>query len=121
MTLSRLPPVLLIHLKRFSSKNGVFWDKAETLVGQSHSPSLAHLRRPADGPSSPRLPTEFPIKYLDLTKYMPPPLSATKDPVADARYREDPRTQTPPYVYELCAFTLSRPSRRLPAEMPPFG
>ena len=35
LTLSRLPPVLLIHLKRFSTKNGVFWDKAETLVGQS--------------------------------------------------------------------------------------
>lgn len=33
LSLSRLPPVLLIHLKRFSSKNGVFWDKAETLVG----------------------------------------------------------------------------------------
>lgn len=37
LSLSRLPPVLLIHLKRFSSKNGVFWDKAETLVGSSRS------------------------------------------------------------------------------------
>ncbi|CED83008.1 cysteine proteinase [Phaffia rhodozyma] len=78
LSLSRLPPVLLIHLKRFSSKNGVFWDKAETVV-------------------------DFPIKYLDLTKYMPAPLSDKPDPNLQAKYRRDARTQTPPYVYELYA------------------
>lgn len=46
---------------------------------------------------------DFPIKYLDLTKYMPPPLSTKPDPNLTAKYRRDARTQTPPYVYELCA------------------
>ena len=41
LSLSRLPPVLLIHLKRFSAK-GPFTDKVETFV-------------------------EFPLKALDLT------------------------------------------------------
>ena len=48
LSLSRLPPVLLIHLKRFSSK-GHFTDKVETFV-------------------------DYPLKNLDLTNYMPPPL-----------------------------------------------
>ena len=81
LSLSRLPPVLLIHLKRFSSKNGVFWDKAETLV-------------------------EFPVRSLDLTKYLPPPLpSSSSGPdshAAQMRKAEDPRDQSGPFVYELC-------------------
>lgn len=48
LTISRLPQILLIHLKRFSFK-GPFTDKIETLV-------------------------QFPTTNLDLTNYMPPPL-----------------------------------------------
>ena len=48
LSLSRLPSVLLIHLKRFSSK-GHFMDKVETFV-------------------------DYPLKNLDLTNHMPPPL-----------------------------------------------
>jgi ubiquitin carboxyl-terminal hydrolase 8 len=48
LTISRLPQILLIHLKRFSFK-GPFTDKIETLV-------------------------QFPTTNLDLTNYMPPPV-----------------------------------------------
>ncbi|CAJ0915485.1 4802_t:CDS:10 [Entrophospora sp. SA101] len=48
LSISRLPDVLLIHLKRFSFK-GPFRDKVETLVN-------------------------FPLKKLDLTSYVPPPI-----------------------------------------------
>jgi ubiquitin carboxyl-terminal hydrolase 8 len=78
LSLSRLPPVLIIHLKRFSSKNGVFWDKAETLV-------------------------DYPVRSLDLTKYLPPPLPASgpDSHASQTRRAEDPRDQTGPFVYEL--------------------
>ena len=46
LTIARLPPVLLIQLKRFSTKNGMFWDKSET-------------------------PVIFPVNGLDLTRYLP--------------------------------------------------
>lgn len=48
LSISRLPQILLIHLKRFSFK-GPFTDKIETQV-------------------------QFPTTNLDLTNYMPPPL-----------------------------------------------
>ncbi|KAL9932875.1 hypothetical protein V8E36_008130 [Tilletia maclaganii] len=51
LSISRLPAILLIHLKRFSFK-GPFTDKIETQV-------------------------TFPLQELDLTRYMPPPLPAT--------------------------------------------
>ncbi|KAL5633376.1 hypothetical protein ACGC1H_003762 [Rhizoctonia solani] len=76
LTFSRMPPVLVIHLKRFSFK-GPFTDKLETLV-------------------------EFPLKDLDLTNYMPPPLTPNMDKEGLENFSpQDPRAQIPPYKYEL--------------------
>ncbi|KIK96766.1 hypothetical protein PAXRUDRAFT_10598 [Paxillus rubicundulus Ve08.2h10] len=83
LSLSRLPPVLLIHLKRFSVK-GPFTDKIETIV-------------------------DFPLRGLDLTNYMPPPLppdtlkGCGHSSRADAN--SDPRVQVPPYKYDLYGVT----------------
>lgn len=80
LSLSRLPPVLLIHLKRFSFK-GPFTDKIEKLV-------------------------EFPLKGLDLTNYMPPPLPPGVDRTGTQTYPpDDPRLQIPPYRYDLYGVT----------------
>ncbi|KAL4065925.1 hypothetical protein V8B97DRAFT_1865268 [Scleroderma yunnanense] len=82
LTLSRLPPILLIHLKRFSVK-GPFTDKIETVV-------------------------DFPLKDLDLTNYMPPPLPPGKQATvngAASSIADDPRAQTPPYKYDLYGVT----------------
>jgi len=83
LSLSRLPPVLLIHLKRFQAK-GPFTDKIETLV-------------------------DFPLRSLDLTSYMPPQLPPGVDnsQLNDGRgmSSEDPRTQLPPYLYDLYGVT----------------
>lgn len=80
LSLSRLPPVLLIHLKRFSIK-GPFTDKLETFV-------------------------DFPMTGLDLTNHMPPPLPPglvqSPKPVFPS---DDPRSQAPPYRYDLYAVT----------------
>ncbi|KAA1470161.1 cysteine proteinase [Dentipellis sp. KUC8613] len=78
LSLSRLPPVLLIHLKRFSFK-GPFTDKIEKLV-------------------------EFPLKGLDLTNYMPPPLPPGVDR-GQHLAADDPRLQMPPYRYDLYGVT----------------
>ncbi|KDR80822.1 hypothetical protein GALMADRAFT_222419 [Galerina marginata CBS 339.88] len=83
LSLARLPPILMIHLKRFEA-NGRFSDKIDTFV-------------------------DFPMKSLDLTNYMPPPLP----PGADKSLLngglpmslEDPRTQLPPYRYDLYGVT----------------
>ncbi|KAH9983664.1 hypothetical protein BJV77DRAFT_1062378 [Russula vinacea] len=80
LSLSRLPPVLLIHLKRFSFK-GPFTDKIEKHI-------------------------DFPLKGLDLTNYMPPPLPPGVDRKSMQRYPpEDPRLQIPPYRYDLYGVT----------------
>ncbi|KAG8799247.1 ubiquitin-specific protease doa4 [Serendipita sp. 398] len=86
LTLCRLPPILLIHLKRFSFK-GPFTEKIETIV-------------------------EFPLNNLDLTGYMPAPLPPGLDTSAKAMYGkpqtltpDDPRHQAPPYKYELFGVT----------------
>ncbi|GJJ11320.1 hypothetical protein Clacol_005552 [Clathrus columnatus] len=81
LSISRLPPVLLIHLKRFSFK-GPFTDKLETLV-------------------------DFPLKNLDLTNYVPMPLppSADNPRPSSASVSNDPRIQLPPYKYDLYAVT----------------
>jgi ubiquitin carboxyl-terminal hydrolase 8 len=78
LSLSRLPPVLLIHLKRFSVK-GHFTEKIETFV-------------------------DFPLKGLDLTNYMPPPLppGISGTPTLSL---DDPRAQVPPYKYDLYGVT----------------
>jgi ubiquitin carboxyl-terminal hydrolase 8 len=82
LSLSRLPPVLLIHLKRFTSQaQGA--DKIETLV-------------------------DFPLKGLDLTGYMPPSLPPGIDkgiPGAPQLSMDDPRVQSPPYKYDLYGVT----------------
>lgn len=78
LSLSRLPPVLLIHLKRFSAK-GPFTDKVETFV-------------------------EFPLKALDLTNYMPPPLPPGASSMSSLS-PDDPRCQLPPYRYDLYGVT----------------
>ena len=79
LSISRLPHILLIHLKRFSFK-GPFTDKIDTTVS---------------------FPTSAP---LDLTNYMPPPLppgavaaKAGNVPVSNS--------QQPPYLYDLYAVT----------------
>lgn len=74
LSIARLPPVLLIHLKRFSTKNGVFWDKSET-------------------------PVIFPLKNLDLTRYMP---DSTAVRGGDAK-ANDPRSMMGPFKYDLFA------------------
>lgn len=51
LSLARLPPILLIHLKRFSFK-GPFSDKLETFV-------------------------QYPLYGLDLSSYVPPPLPSS--------------------------------------------
>ena len=80
LSLSRLPPVLLIHLKRFSFK-GPFTDKIEKQV-------------------------DFPLKNLDLTNYMLPPLPPGVDRTGTQTYPpDDPRLQIPPYRYDLYAVT----------------
>ena len=80
LSLSRLPPVLLIHFKRFSFK-GPFTDKIEKHI-------------------------DFPLKSLDLTNYMPPPLPPGVDRTGMHMYPpDDPRSQIPPYRYDLYAVT----------------
>jgi len=80
LSLSRLPPVLLIHLKRFSFK-GPFTDKIEKHV-------------------------DFPLRGLDLTNYMPPPLPPGADRAGTQTYPlDDPRLQIPPYRYDLYGVT----------------
>ncbi|KAG1771533.1 hypothetical protein EDD22DRAFT_574345 [Suillus occidentalis] len=80
LSLSRLPPILLIHLKRFSHK-GVFTDKIETVV-------------------------DFPLKGLDLTSYMPPALPpGMHNGSVNGVGGDDPRVQTPPYKYDLYGVT----------------
>ncbi|BGP15879.1 hypothetical protein JCM10213_003692 [Rhodosporidiobolus nylandii] len=53
LSLSKLPPILVIHLKRFSFA-GPFSDKIETQV-------------------------QYPLAGLDLTPFLPPPLMSAKD------------------------------------------
>ncbi|KAG8768252.1 ubiquitin-specific protease doa4 [Ceratobasidium sp. 428] len=84
LTLSRMPPVLVIHLKRFSFK-GPFTDKLETLV-------------------------DFPLQNLDFTNYMPSPLPPGRDreelkSLESYSPQTDPRCQTPQYKYELYGVT----------------
>lgn len=77
LSISRLPQILLIHLKRFSFK-GPFTDKIDTTV-------------------------TFPTNTsLDLTNYMPPPLP----PGTSAKMGvQQSISQTPPYLYDLYAVT----------------
>lgn len=84
LSISRLPPVLLVHLKRFSSSSkGQVTDKIESFV-------------------------DYPVKGLDLTGYMPDSLPPGVDRgVGNAQQlaMDDPRVQRPPYKYDLYAVT----------------
>lgn len=83
LSLARLPPILVIHLKRFEI-HGRFSDKIDTFV-------------------------DYPLKSLDLTNIMPPPLPPGADksqlnggvPMSP----DDPRAQMPPYKYNLYGVT----------------
>ncbi|CAJ0824154.1 21934_t:CDS:2 [Entrophospora sp. SA101] len=85
LSISRLPDVLLIHLKRFSFK-GPFRDKMETLI-------------------------DFPLKNLDLTRYVPSPLPQSVNNSGkkvllnstDSDALIDSLQQVGPFVYNLYA------------------
>lgn len=79
LSISRLPMILLIHLKRFSFK-GPFTDKIETHV-------------------------TFPLQGLDLTNYVPAPLPPALAKSYAAQGIPLSRSQNPPYVYDLYATT----------------
>jgi len=79
LSLSRMPPVLLIHLKRFSIA-GPFTDKLET-------------------------PVEYPVKSLNLTSYMPPASEHQHELHSPILPTTDPRRQEPPYIYDLYGVT----------------
>lgn len=70
LTIARLPPIVIIQLKRFTTKNGVFWDKSENHV-------------------------IFPIRGLDLTRYVPHRQQRGNEDM------DDPRTQIGPFKYDL--------------------
>jgi ubiquitin carboxyl-terminal hydrolase 8 len=75
LSIARLPPVLLIHFKRFMARQGgLFFDKSET---------------PVIFPATPQTP-------LDLTRWMP------QDPPGTGR-PSDPMQMRGPYRYELFA------------------
>jgi ubiquitin carboxyl-terminal hydrolase 8 len=80
LSLARLPPILVIHLKRFEI-HGRFSDKIDTFV-------------------------DFPLKSLDLTNFMPPPLPPGADKSQlNSVSPDDPRCQLPPYKYNLYGVT----------------
>nr|GAT54986.1 ubiquitin carboxyl-terminal hydrolase 4 [Mycena chlorophos] len=79
LSLARLPPILVIHLKRFEI-NGRFSDKVDTFV-------------------------DYPVKSLDLTGFMPPPLPPGADKGRIVVAPDDPRSQIPPYRYNLYGVT----------------
>lgn len=75
LSLSRLPPILVVHLKRFTYK-GPVTNKIST-------------------------PVHFPTTGLDLSNYMPPPLP----PGTSAQGIPASESQRPPYLYDLYAVT----------------
>lgn len=85
MQISRLPPVLIIHLKRFKHGKTGAVNKLETSV-------------------------EYPVRNLDLTKYWPQlkrtSSSQTESQEAELLAKLPSRGQTPPFIYDLRAVTL---------------
>jgi ubiquitin carboxyl-terminal hydrolase 8 len=78
LSLSKLPPILLIHLKRFSFK-GPFSDKLETFV-------------------------QYPLYGLDLSTYVPPPLTAGSLSAEHRQHYEETARSTPESnIYDLYA------------------
>ncbi|TIB95941.1 cysteine proteinase [Wallemia mellicola] len=75
LSIARLPPILLIQLKRFSF-NGPFSDKIETLV-------------------------TYPLKNFNLTPYTP----HMANQYYGITNKDDPTLQHPPFIYELYGVT----------------
>ncbi|KAH9823164.1 ubiquitin-specific protease [Melampsora americana] len=73
LSIARLPPILLIHLKRFSFK-GPFSDKLEAFV-------------------------QYPLYGLDLTGYIPAPLES----LSNSHYKKSSKSGPPSSVYDLYA------------------
>lgn len=71
LIITRMPPILIIHLKRFATR-GRWGDKLNT-------------------------PIEFPLVHLNLTKYVPAPLT----PQAGKPSKPEPPETTPPFIYDL--------------------
>lgn len=71
LTITRLPHVLIVHLKRFSSK-GRWRNKLDTFIN-------------------------FPLADLDLTSYVPPPLAPQQMP----KDLPQDLQATPPFFYDL--------------------
>jgi ubiquitin carboxyl-terminal hydrolase 8 len=91
LTLSRLPPILVIHLKRFSFK-GPFSDKVGARSPLRRSARAHSFRFPAQIETQ----VQFPLSGLDLTSYLPPPLFDKRGP---------PPSSTKGNVYDLFAVT----------------
>jgi hypothetical protein len=101
LSLSKLPPILVIHLKRFSF-DGPFSDKVRfpfltlLLLAYSLSPlsSLSPLLKQIETQ------VQYPLSDLDLTQFIPPPLMDQRSGNA--------ATPAPPsggYVYDLFGVT----------------
>ncbi|RPA96732.1 cysteine proteinase [Choiromyces venosus 120613-1] len=74
LTITRLPHILIIHIKRFTNR-GPWRDKLNTFV-------------------------DIPLRHLDLTGYVPPPLARDELP----RNLPSPTAETtPPFFYDLYA------------------
>lgn len=74
LTIMRLPHILIIHLKRFTNQ-GRWRDKLNTQI-------------------------DFPLTELNLTEYVPPPLSPEATRGTRVRMESSPET-TPPFYYNL--------------------
>lgn len=86
LRISRLPPVLIIHLKRFKRSKNSDMNKLET-------------------------PVDYPLRNLDLTKYWP----QLKQHEFNAKESEllqhlPNRGQNPPFIYDLRAVTMHQGS-----------
>ncbi|GMM51538.1 ubiquitin-specific protease [Starmerella bacillaris] len=82
LRISRLPPVLIIHLKRFKRSKNIGMNKLET-------------------------PVDYPLRNLDLTKYWPQQKQHEfSQKEANLLSHLPNRGQNPPFIYDLRAVTL---------------
>lgn len=86
LRISRLPPVLIIHLKRFKRSKNFGMNKLET-------------------------PVDYPLRHLDLTKYWPQLKQHEFNQKESELLAHLPdRGQHPPFVYDLRAVTMHQGS-----------
>lgn len=83
MCISRLPPVLIIHFKRF--------------------------RRTANSVNKLETPVNYPLHHLDLTQFWPA-IPVTRKEDLDRLQCMPDRGQTPPFIYDLDAVTVHQGS-----------